>query len=273
MIEPPSTASHGYALVLSGPEVARYQRMAENARRQEAAQWAAAGIVEGATVADIGCGPGAVSTLTAQVVGPGGQVWAVDQNPEVVVTAKALAGELGLDNVHCRVGGAAATGLEPGMFDVVVMRHVLAHNGGREQEIVDHLASLVKPGGCVYLVDIDSQAMRARPPAPDLDDLNDRYWSFQAARGNDTSVGLRLGELVTGAGLELVEHRGWYDIMAAPPGFRTPPWAARDALVEAGLATQDDIERWAAAFEQVDNAPDPRTLFIPLFSATGRRPA
>jgi SAM-dependent methyltransferase len=269
--EPPSTAGNEYALALSDDEVARYQRMAASAHRHEADQWAAAGIVEGATVADVGCGPGAVSTLTARLVAPGGQVWAVDQEPRAVSTAEALAATLGLDNLRCQVGSATATGLEPGAFDVVIMRHVLAHNGGREQEIVDHLASLLKPGGFVYLVDVDAQALRARPPAADLDDLSQRYLSFQAARGNDLSVGLRLGELVTAAGLELVEHRGWYDIGPAPPGRGSPPWAARDAMVEAGFATQDDIDRWEAALSRADEAPEPRTTFLPLFSATGRR--
>lgn len=260
-----------YALALSDAEVARYQRMAENAFRHEAAQWAAAGIVEGAVVADVGCGPGAISTLTARLVGPGGLVWAVDQNAEAVATAEALAAKLGLANVHCRTGTATATGLDLGTFDVVVMRHVLAHNGGREQEIVDHLASLVKPGGCVYLVDVEHRALRARPSLADLDDMGERYWNFQTARGNDLSVGLRLGDLVTGAGLELVEHRGWYDIMPAAPGFRTPPWAARHAMVEAGFATQEDIDRWTEAWAMNDAAPERRTVFVPLFSATGRR--
>ena len=55
---------------------------------------------------------------------------------------------------------AAATGLEPGSVDVAVMRHVLAHNGGAEAEIVRHLADVVRPGGSVYLVDVDLTAIR-----------------------------------------------------------------------------------------------------------------
>lgn len=268
-----TTSMNDYALALSDVEVARYRQMAQNAHQHEAAQWAAAGIVDGALVADVGCGPGAVATLAARLVGPAGQIWAVDQNPQAVATAERLATTLELDNVRCQTGPATATGLEAGTFDVVFMRHVLAHNGGLEQEIVDHLASLLKPGGCVYLVDIEYQAVRSRPPDSDLDDLGERYGDFQTARGNDLSVGLRLGELVRGAGLELIEHRGWYEMMPATPGFRPPSWAARDAMVEAGFATQDDVDRWAAAFQRADDAPEPRIAFVPLFSATGRRDA
>lgn len=264
----------GYALTLSDAEIARYRRMAEGARQAEADLWAAAGIGEGAVVADIGCGPGAVSTLIGQLVGPEGQVWAVDQNPEALAAAEALATELGVGNLHTRQGEATATGLAPGTMDVVVMRHVLAHNGGREQPIVDHLASLVKPGGCVYLIDIEAMGMRVRPPASHLADLNQRYHDYQTARGNDMSVGLRLDELLRAAELEVVEHRGRIEIVPVVPGFRPPAWAARDLLVEAGAATPADLDRWAAAFEDLDRGEPPGlTLFVPLYCAIGRRPA
>ena len=218
-----------YVLALSDAEVARYQLMAEKAQSIEAAWWAEAGIVEGAKVADVGCGPGVISSLTAQLVGPSGEVWAVDQDEQAVALTEALAARLGLENVHFQVGGATATGLDPGSFDVVIMRHVLAHNGGHEETIVAHLASLLRPGGSVYLVDVEIQAMRVRPPHPELKELGDCYRAFHAARGNDLSVGLRLAELVKAAGLEQVEHRGWYDIVPAPPGMRPPSWAGATA--------------------------------------------
>ena len=261
-----------YALALSDVEVARYLRMAESAHRSEARQWAIMGIGDGTTVADVGCGPGALSTLLAGLVGPSGRVWAVDQNPQAVATAEQLAARLGLANVRCQVGQASATGLARGSVDVAVMRHVLAHNGGHEQAIVDHLATLVRPGGFVYLVDVEAWGVRMRPEVPDLIDLSDRYFAFQAARGNDVSVGLRLGDLITAAGLELVELAGHYDIIPFHPGSRPPSWAARQVLVDAGAATTDDVARWAAAFERIDAEGDGCvTTFVPLFSAIGRR--
>jgi ubiquinone/menaquinone biosynthesis C-methylase UbiE len=262
-----------YALVLSDVEVARYQLMAEIAHRSEANQWATIGIAEGATVADVGCGPGAVATVLAGLVGPTGRVWAVDQDARAVATAEQLAARLGLTNMHCQVGQADGTGLAPGIADVAVMRHVLAHNGGREQAIVDHLATIVRPGGFVYLVDVEATGIRLRPAEPDLVDLSDRYYAFQTGRGNDMSVGLRLGDLVTTAGLELVEFGGHYDIIPMRPGFRPPSWAARDAMVDAGIATAGDLARWTAAFERADAAGGGGvTVFVPLFWAIGRRP-
>ena len=170
------------------------------------------------------------------------------------------------------LGEAHDSGVPPGSVDLVMIRHVLAHNGGREETVVAHAASLVRPGGQVYLVDIDGTAFRLRPSDPDLDDLNARYQEWHARRGNDLSVGLRLRELLAAGGLETVDHQGRYQIIAPPPGMRPPSWAGRDALVAAGLATDADIERWSAAFERLDRSETRPTMFMPLFFAYGRRP-
>ncbi len=262
-----------YALKLSEAELARYQFMAESAARAEADLWAAAGVAEGAAVADIGCGPGAVSAVLGRMVGPSGSVLAVDRDPDVVDAARLTAGRAGVDNVTFGVGVAEDTGLPSSSVDLVMVRHVLAHNGSREQAIVDHAATLVRPGGAVYLVDIDMPAFRLRPDDEDLADLSGRYQEWHAQQGNDLSVGLRLGELLVGAGLVDVEHHGRYLIFPVAPGSRPPGWAARDALAAAGLATQEDIERWEGAFGRFDELEPRPTTFVSQFVAFGRRPA
>ncbi len=260
-----------YALKLSEAEVARYRFMAEMAARTEHDLWSAAGVIEGAVVADVGCGPGAMSVVLAEVVGPTGRVVAVDREREAVDAARAAASDVA--NLSVQVGDADDTGIPPGSVDVVMIRHVLAHNGPLLDAIVSHAASLVRPGGCVYLADIEASGIRVRPPFPELDDLNSRYVRWHEQQGNDLAVGLRLGELLAAAGLEKVEHHGRYQIFPVPPQMRPPGWAAREALLAAGLATQDDVERWSAAFERLDGATTRPTMFTPLFFAFGRRPA
>lgn len=261
-----------YALKLSDAELSRYEMMAERALAQEGDRWTAAGVVEGAVVADIGCGPGAVSIALARQVGPSGRVLAFDRGAEAVEMARAVAERAGVTNVTVEVADADATGVAPGSVDVAMIRHVLAHNGGREAAIVDHAASLVRPGGGVYLTDVDGTGVRSRPSDPDLEDLSDRYWRWHGQQGNDKSVGLRLDELLAAAGLEVVDFSGRFDMSRLPPGARPPSWAARDALVAAGLAGPDDIARWDAAFLRTDGLdPRPR-VFVPMFSAWGRRP-
>jgi SAM-dependent methyltransferase len=260
-----------YALVLSEAEVSRYQLMAEKARAGEADLWRLAGVVAGAQVADVGCGPGALLPALSQAVASTGRLTAIDADPVAIAAAGALVAAAGLSNVTIRHGRAERTGLPIESCDVVMVRHVLAHNGGGEDAIVSHLAALVRPGGCLYLVDADGTAMRMVPEDEDLADLQERYLTFHVQRGNDVRAGLRLGERLTRAGLELLEFRGHYVIGPMAAGMRPPPWAAREAMVAAGVATDEDVARWARAFDRLDAAATRPTLFAPMFAAVGRR--
>ncbi len=100
------------------------------------------------------------------------------------------------------------------------MRHVLAH--------------LVRPGGSVYLVDIDGTAARVLDGDPDLDDPDDAYLQWHRRRGNDLMTGLRLARLLARAGLDVVLHESRYTIARPPPGVRPPSWAARERAGRGG---------------------------------------
>jgi SAM-dependent methyltransferase len=259
-----------YALALSEAELARYRMMAAGAASEEAGAWQAAGIVPGATVADVGCGPGAVLAELAAAVGPQGRVFGVDADPVALRHAREeVAPHL---HVTVQVGAADASGLRPRSVDVAVCRHVLAHNGGREQAIVDHLASLVRPGGTVYLVDVDGRGARMVPDVPELD-LWERYFEFHQGRGNDISVGLRLAHHLEAAGTTVERFTCISPMLRLPAGVRPPQWAAREAMVEAGVLTEADVERWRAAFEEIDGWEERPWLFVPMFVAVGRVPA
>ena len=236
----------------------------------EADLWTKVGIVSGARVADIGCGPGSVLELLAQIVGPQGHVSGVDADPDAIAAAASATASAA--NVDLRVGRADATGLETGSYDVVMLRHVLAHNGGLERGIVDHLAQLVRPGGWVYLVDVDLSLLRISPTPRDLDDVFERYVEFHRGRGNDPHVGLRLADLAHAAGLDDIEMRGRFDITPLPAGMRPPPVAAAQAMLADGVISVDDIRRWTTALEILDGDSVRPTLFNPTFIALGRRP-
>ena len=265
--QPPGTAS--YSLKLSEQELVRYRTMAASAADNEAAEWSAAGILPGARIADVGCGPGAILRLLAERIGTEGRAVGIDADPSAASIARQQT--VGLPQVRVQVGQADATGLDPGAYDVVMCRHVLAHNGGREAAIVAHLASLAATGGCVYLVDVDVTALRMTPGEPELQQLQERYGEFHRARGNDLSVGLRLGDLLTDAGLTLDRYACRAPVLRVPPGMRPPSWAARNAMVAEGFATDADIKRWEDAFARLDSVQHRPWLFPANFVAIGRR--
>ncbi|MFF5361742.1 methyltransferase domain-containing protein [Streptomyces scabiei] len=260
-----------YSLALDDSEIARYRLMADLAERRERELWTAAGVVSGARIADVGCGPGALSVRLADIAAPGGGVWAVDRDAGALAVAAALAERSGVP-VHTSTGSADATALPGGTFDVVMLRHVLAHNGGREQAIVDHLAELARPGGgTVYLVDIDATAFRLRGAPAAYEEMSERYLALHRRQGNDLAVGTRLDELLTAAGLEVGVYEGHINVMTPPPGMRGPAWAARDTLLAEGLVTPDDLARWDEEFRAAERSLSGLRFFGNTYIAVGRR--
>jgi SAM-dependent methyltransferase len=260
-----------YALKVSDDERERYRLMAASAVAHEVAEWRTAGIAPGARVADIGCGPGAVTRLLAEAVGSAGYVVGLDADPEALAMA---AEELdGLPQAATRQGRASNTGLAPEAFDVVMCRHVLTHNGTTQQSIVDHLAGLAVPGGTVYLVEADLPGNVQFPePEPALAALGALYRRYQVARGNDLRTGGRLGGLLDAAGLDVETFRVVSPPFRLPAGLRGPEWAARDSLVAAGLAAPEEVARWAAAFDRLDSQSYRPWVVLPMYVAIGRKP-
>lgn len=260
-----------YALAHSNEEVERFRWLAEIAAGFEGDAWAAAGVRAGARVAEIGCGPGAILAQLAQRVGAEGHVVGIDESPHALTLANNEIADVAQAEVH--LASAMETGLAPGSFDVVMCRHVLGHHR-REEEvaIVSHLASLCAPGGALYLVDVDYEALHYSHDEPDLDDLVERYIAFQRARGCDLETGLRLGDLLVDVGFNVERYFCGGPVLPRPEGARYPAWAARDAMVAEGFATPDDIQRWNGAFARQD-ASERRPLFFPLGAcfAVGRR--
>lgn len=261
----------GYGLELDAVEHARLRAQAAGMRGRHEDLWPLAGVVPGADVVDLGCGPAAVMLELLALVGPDGTLTGIDADPGMVERGRADVAAAGVGNVVVQRGLAQESGLPPGSFDTAIVRLVLIHNGGREQEIVDHAASLVRPGGRVMLYDLDSTMIRVAPPTAPVSELHERYQAYQRTRGNDPAVGLRLPELIESAGLTLEAFRGTCSTRLRAAGERGPSWAARRAMVDAGVATSEDVERWTREFKRLDNRPLQPWMIGCGFVAIGRR--
>jgi SAM-dependent methyltransferase len=262
----------GYALQLSDAERTRYREMARRARDAEADRWHRYGIVPGARVADIGCGPGAVLVLLAELVAPGGSVVGVEPD----AAARAAAAEeirlAGVENATVVEGNGVATTLEAGAYDTVMIRHVLFHVGAKLAAVIDHAASLLRRGGHLYAVDSDVSGIRLSVDDTDVEEQIARYREFQRNRGNNVDVGPRLGPLIGGAGLEVLEQAGWFSAVPAPLlTLGGPIVAARSEMLGAGIITEHDARRYDEAMKRVTGVPH-AVLFMPLFLAVGRKP-
>ncbi|MEU3782031.1 hypothetical protein [Streptomyces sp900129855] len=102
--------------------------------------------------------------------------------------------------------------------------------------------------------------------------MKERYIELHRRRGNDLTIGTRLADLLTAAGLEVLAFEGHTDITEPRSGMRGPAWAARDSMVSEGLATHDDITRWNEAFLKGEREGTGRRVTTTYFTAYARHP-
>lgn len=121
---------------------------------------AALALDRGATVADIGAGTGYFAVRLARAV-PGGRVYAVDVEPNMVKHLAARAAKEGLPNITA-VLAAGDTPRLPAQVDLILMVDTY-HHIARRAEYFARLKGALKPGGRVAIIDFTLDSPQGPP--------------------------------------------------------------------------------------------------------------
>lgn len=124
---------------------------------------AAMQIAPGMTVADIGAGTGYFEPHLSRAVGPSGKVLALDVEPDMVRHLQERAATAHLANVEARQVETGDPGLAAGSVDRVLIVDTWHHIPNRAAYTA-RLASALKSGGEVVVVDFRHDAHRGPPP-------------------------------------------------------------------------------------------------------------
>jgi SAM-dependent methyltransferase len=106
----------------------------------------------GMTVADIGAGTGYMTLRMARRVGPGGKVYAVDIQPEMLRRLRANAARANLTNIQTVLGDDTDPKLPRGQIDLILLVDVY-HELSHPQEMVRHFYDALAPDGRLVLVE------------------------------------------------------------------------------------------------------------------------
>ncbi len=109
------------------------------------------GVKPGERVADLGAGTGVFTRRWAQAVGPGGVVYAVDVNRELLEHIDETARKQGLGNVHTVLAGEDDP-LIPEPVDLIFICDTFHHIGNRA-EYLRNLRRYLRPSGRVAIID------------------------------------------------------------------------------------------------------------------------
>jgi ubiquinone/menaquinone biosynthesis C-methylase UbiE len=110
-----------------------------------------AGIRNGMTVLDFGCGPGGFSMAAAKLVGPVGRIYASDIHPLAVKSVQRAADKKGFSNIRTILGGRMAD-VPGGNVDLALLYDVL-HDLHEPGLILVELHRVLKPRGVLSVRD------------------------------------------------------------------------------------------------------------------------
>ena len=120
---------------------------------------AALALQPGTVVADIGAGTGYLSRRMAPAVMPGGKVWAVDVQPEMVSLMLAGVKRSGLTQIEARLSAVDDVKLPASSVDLAIMVDVY-HELAYPYEVMASVLKALKPGGRVAFVEYKAEDPR-----------------------------------------------------------------------------------------------------------------
>ena len=122
-----------------------------------------AGLREGMTFVDVGCGDGFFTLLAAQALEGHGTVFCVDVDLEAIERLKAKAEKHHLTNIRAKVAAAEETVFCQACADVVFYSMVL-HDFTDPAQVLQNARKMLKPTGAVVDLDWKKLAMPFGPP-------------------------------------------------------------------------------------------------------------
>jgi ubiquinone/menaquinone biosynthesis C-methylase UbiE len=217
------------------------------------------GIDPGATLIDVGCGPGLLSAPLSAMV-PQGRLVGVDADPKLLDLARARAAAQGRENTRFVEAWADRMPLDNDLGDLAYARFLFQHLP-HPVAVAREMARVTKPGGRVVIVDTDDSAIMVEPPVPGLEDIVRGSQIGQARMGGDRMVGRKLRRILHDAGLvdiqvqvvpftsDMVGMKTFADICLGFKAMIVPPEVMPPADVQATLARvyalADDPGAWA----------------------------
>lgn len=222
--------------------------------------WQQAGITVGWRVLDVGAGPGFATLDLAEMVGPTGEVIAVERSARFVEAGRAVCQARGLQQVRFYELDVMSDPLPTTGLDAVWIRWVASFVSS-PAILVEKVAQAVRPGGvAIFHEYADYATWRVAPRSRLMEEFVENVMESWRAVGGEPDVALALPSLLNECGFRLRS--------AAPRVFCVRPrdyaWRWPASFIDINLNRLLDLKRvdeeWAGAvrreFHAVESNPD-----------------
>lgn len=260
----PAKSERDYLLGTHDHELARLGIQHEVWRPTVLDCWKHAGISEGSRVLDVGAGPGFASLDLAELVGPGGEVVAVERSGRFVQTAREMCGRRGFRHVQVHELDLMTDVLPARDMDAAWCRWVACFVSS-PRRLVESIAAALKPGGvAVFHEYVDYASWRMAPPRPAFAEFVKEVMASWRETGGEPDIAPELIGHLGAAGFVIQE--------AVPRVFSVRPsdefwrWPSSfmevysGRLLELGRVDRGWVQKVREQFRAAE--VDPRTLMI-----------
>lgn len=181
-----------YVLGTGDIEIRRLGIQHEAWREFAQAAWSRAGIGQGHTVVDVGCGPGYATLDLAQLVGPTGRVVAIDKSRRFLDHLEAQAQTRGLTNIECLEHDLDTDPLPESFAHFVWSRWVFIFVRN-PRELLSRVHKMLRPNGELILHEYSDYATwHSEPPSAEISGFVRAVMDSWRAEGGDPNIAEKL---------------------------------------------------------------------------------
>lgn len=155
-------------------------------------------IKRGQRVLDVGCGSGTITRDIAMLTGASGSAVGIDTSEHLIAQARDTFGTVA--NLSFQLADIN-TFDDAEKFDVITSARVLQWLSN-PVEVVDKMKTLLKPGGCLTVLDYNHEAVEFSPEIPSsMKKLYNAFLTWRKDAGMDNQIGDHLERIFHEAGL------------------------------------------------------------------------
>jgi len=244
-----------YVLGTADDEIQRLKLQHVVWRPETTAAWQKAKFRRGQTLLDVGCGPGHATMDLADIVGPQGEVIAIDQSQRFLDYLAQTCDDRRIENVRIVNHDLATYDFAGIEADGAWLRWVLAFVPHAER-VVERLARAIKPGGRVVIHEYyEYQTWTLIPHSDHHQRFVSAVTDSWRATGGEPNIGVALPALLESTGFDLESVRTLTDVLS--PEDQRWSWplsfvaTGTERLVELGYLTAEEA---AATRRDMENA-------------------
>jgi SAM-dependent methyltransferase len=224
------------------------------------------GVGAGWRVLDLGCGPGFVSFDLSGLVGPTGEVVALDESPRWIEHVEREIRARGIRNVRTVRSRIQEAELAAGSFDLVFTRWVLSFLAD-PAAVVRRLVPALKEGGLFAVEDYNHEGVSLFPESEGFRAVVRATRAMYASSGGDAWIAARAPAIFRSAGLETLSIRP--NVLCGGPGSPPFRWAGlffphfSEAMEAKGFLSAAERRLFLDEWAQREKDPD-AMFFSPI---------